>query len=106
MFFADYSKGYDLIDHSILLRELAFFDIDTVFINWIRAFLTERSQSVRIGIPCQFGNHPGEVPQGTKLGVILFAVMTNNILRDWHLSKFVDGTTALEILPRRGIGRY
>ena len=33
MFFADYSKGFDLIDHSILLRELAFFHIDTVLIN-------------------------------------------------------------------------
>ena len=40
MFFADYSKGFDLIDHSILLRELVCFDIDTVLINWIRAFLT------------------------------------------------------------------
>ena len=30
MFFADYSKGFDLIDNSILLRELAFFNIDTV----------------------------------------------------------------------------
>ena len=30
MFFADYSKGFDLIDNSILLRELAFFIIDTV----------------------------------------------------------------------------
>ena len=51
MFFAEYSKGFDprLIDHSILLRELAFFDIDIVLINWIRAFLTGRSQAVRIG---------------------------------------------------------
>ena len=49
MFFADYSKGFDLFDHSILLRELALFDIDTVLINWITAFLTERSQAVRIG---------------------------------------------------------
>ena len=43
------SKGFDLIDHSILLRELKFFDVDTVLINWIRAFLTGRSQAVRIG---------------------------------------------------------
>ena len=36
--------------------------------------------------------------------MILFAVMTNNPLGDWHLSvKFVDDTTALEILPRNGI---
>ena len=36
--------------------------------------------------------------------MILFAVMTNNLLRDWHLRiKFVGDTTALEILPRNGI---
>ena len=30
--------------------------------------------------------------------------MTNNLLSDWHLRiKFVDDTTALEILPRNGI---
>ena len=49
MFFADYSKGFDLVDHSILLRELASFDIDTVLTNWISAFLTGRSRAVRIG---------------------------------------------------------
>ena len=49
MFFTDYSKGFDLIDHSVLLRELAFFHIDTASINWIRAFLTGRWQAVRIG---------------------------------------------------------
>ena len=105
MFFADYSKGFDLIDHSIFLRELAFFDIDTVLINWVRAFLTERSQAVRIGNSLSDLKSPrGGIPQGTKLGVILFAVMTNKLLRDWHLRiKFVDDTTALEILPRNGI---
>ena len=36
--------------------------------------------------------------------MILFAVMTNNLLLDWHLRiKFVDDTAALEILPRNGI---
>ena len=83
MFFANYSKGFDLIDHSILLRKLAFFDIDTVLINWIRAFLTGRSQAVRIGNSLSDWKSPrGGIPQGTKLGVILFAVMTNNSLRD------------------------
>ena len=41
------------------------------------------------------------IPQGTKLGVILFTIMTNNLLRSWNLRiKFVDDTTALEIIPR------
>lgn len=34
----------------------------------------------------------------------LCALMTNNLLREWHLRiKFGDDTTALEILPRNGI---
>ena len=41
------------------------------------------------------------IPQGTELGVFLFALMTNNLLHDWHLRiKFIDDTMALEILPR------
>ena len=43
----------------------------------------------------------GGIPQGTKLGVILFTIMTNNLLRSWNLRiKFVHDTTALEIIPR------
>ena len=63
MFFADYSKGFDLIDHSILLREFTSFDIDplTILINWIRAFLTRRSQAVKLETLCLIGSHPGEV---------------------------------------------
>ena len=83
MFFADYSKGFDLIDDSVFLRELTSFDIDTVVINWIRAFPTGRSQAVRIGNSLSDWKSPREgISQGTKLGVILFALMTNNLLRD------------------------
>ena len=43
----------------------------------------------------------GGVPQGTKLGVILFTVMTNRLLSDWWLGiKYVDDSSALEIIPR------
>ena len=46
-------------------------------------------------------------PSGTKLGVILFTVMTNNLLKDWKLRiKFVEDTTALEILPRNGCSLF
>lgn len=98
MFFADYSKGFDLIDHSIFLS----FSIETLLINWIRVFFTERSQAVSIGnFLLDWKSPRGGIPQGTKLGVILFAVMTNNLLHEWHLRiKFVDDTTAFEILPR------
>ena len=36
--------------------------------------------------------------------MILFTIMTNNLLADWHLRvKFVDNTSAIEILPRNSI---
>ena len=44
------------------------------------------------------------VPQGTKLGVILFTVLTNKLLSHWHLRiKFADDTSAIEIIPRSSI---
>ena len=102
MFFADYSKGFDMIDHSVLIEELTNMYVHPVLVNWIIAFLCNRTQAVRIeNIISEWKTPKGGIPQGTKLGVILFTIMTNNLLRSWNLRiKFVDDTTALEIIPR------
>ena len=102
IFFADFSKGFDLIDHSILMQELADLEVHPVLLSWIAAFLTYRKQAVRIGRTLSdWLTLKGGVPQGTKLGVILFTVMTNKLLSDWWLhTKYVDDTSALEIIPR------
>jgi hypothetical protein len=39
--FADFSKGFDLIDHNILLREWENLSVSPVLIRWIAAFLTD-----------------------------------------------------------------
>ena len=99
MFFADYSKGFDMIDHSVLIEELRNMHVHPVLVNWIIAFLCNRTQAVRIeNIISEWKTPKGGIPQGTKLGVILFTIMTNYLLRSWNLRiKFVDDTTALEI---------
>jgi len=48
IFFADFPKGFDVIDHSVLLAELKSFDIDQTLFFWVHSFLT----------------NPGGVPQG------------------------------------------
>ena len=46
---ADFRKGFDRIDHTILLSKLPFCNLHPYLVRWIAAFLKGRSQSVRIG---------------------------------------------------------
>jgi hypothetical protein len=102
VFFADFCKGFDLIDHKILLAKLSKLDIHNSMLRWIGAFLLERSQCVRIGNSRSIAqNINGGIPQGTNLAPILFAVMVNDLISTWGPRiKYVDDLTAMEIVPR------
>ena len=105
IFFADFTKGFDVIDHSVLLDELKSFDIDQTLFFWVRCFLTNREQAVRVGSSLSSWKQVnGGVPQGTKLGLTFFTVMINKLLKNWHMrSKYVVDTTAFEIITRNPI---
>ena len=102
LFFADFRKGFDLIDHTILLSKLHSCNLHPCLVRWIAAFLEGRSQSDRIG--SDFSNIRslnGGIPQGTKLGPVLFSVMVNDLVNTWSKrAKYVDDLTILEIIPR------
>ena len=62
-----------LIDHSVLLDELRSFNIDQTLFFWIRSFLPL----------CRHGNNStGGVPQGTKLGLTILAVMDKQAVQE------------------------
>ena len=70
--FADFSKGFDLIDHTILMHELSKLEVHPALLSWIAAFLTNRQQAVRTGgTLSDWQTLKGGIPQGTKLGIIL-----------------------------------
>ena len=101
-FFTDFSKGFDLIDHHILLDKLGKYELPGCLVRWVAAFLIGRTQRVCLDSSLSSTKMlNGGIPQGTRLGSILFAVMVDDLLRSWGPRvKFVDDLTVLEIVPR------
>ena len=102
IFFTDFTKGFDLVDHSVLLSELRDLGVHEALITWIGAFLTGRSQQVKFGSALSNSVIPrGGIPQGTRLAPLLFAILVNNLVKDWKTRvKYVDDLSVLEIIPR------
>ena len=44
--FTDFSKGFDLVDHNVLIREMRYLGVHEVLVRWVGSFLTARSQRV------------------------------------------------------------
>ena len=80
LFFSDFSKGFDLVDHNALLHELDNLDVDPHWMRWIAAFLANRKQWVRVGtVLSPTIQLNGGIPQGTKLAHILFCILVNSM---------------------------
>ena len=74
----DLSAAFDTIDHDKLLHLLeTSFGVTGLALLWVKSYLTERSQTVKIGeaisevLNLLFG-----VPQGSVLGPVLFIIYT------------------------------
>ena len=84
IFFADFSKGFDLLDHHSLRAELRALDVHPVIIRWICAFLSNVPQRVKIGSSVSPPVYPnGGIPQGTKLAPMLFAILVHRLVPQW-----------------------
>ncbi len=71
--FLDLSKGFDCVDHSILLRKLKHYGIRGLAYNFFESYLTNRLQQVLVnGVLSDFLTVVCGVPQGSVLRPILF----------------------------------
>ena len=84
VFLLGFSKAFDLIDRNILLHKLLELDVPSTTFNWIKSFLTERRQRVKLGgWFSSWKTLNGGIPHETVLEPVLFLVMINDLLNEW-----------------------
>ena len=96
--FFDIRKAFDSVSHELLLSKLARIQVNPFIIEWIRSYLTNRSQKVVVDgeessvLPVLSG-----IPQGSVLGPLLFILFINDVTLHIspgsRLSLFADDMT-------------
>ena len=75
----DFSKAFDCVDHNLAMKRLYDIGVRSEILPWIVDFLTSRRQRVQYHLALSdWETLSCGVPQGTKLGPIIFISVINN----------------------------
>ena len=100
--YLDFSKAFDKVCHTILLKKLKEIGINGKIHQWLTSFLTNREQVVIVeGKTSKPETVLSGVPQGTVLGPLLFILYINDIakaIRHCYIMIFADDSKLIKAI--------
>ena len=88
--YVDFKKAFDKVNQELLIKKLNIFGIKDLALNWIKSYLSNRTQQMQVGndLSSEREVHTG-VPQGSILGPTFFLCYINDVVDICHNSKML-----------------
>ena len=91
--FFDLRKAFDVVDHDLLLEQLAAYKFSTTLQNWIRSYLTNRNQCIVKQNRSSLKTIKSGVPQGSVHYPALLLLFVNDLplfIKEVYLDLYAD----------------
>jgi hypothetical protein len=100
--FVDFSSAFNTIQPHILMSKLKTYGVNSTLIHWIRSFLSNRSQHVRVNqVQSEMLTTNTGAPQGCVISPVLFTLYTNDcrsrVCQCFNI-KFADDTAMVGLI--------